>query len=294
MSARVAAVFLVALLGAGPVSAAGILVDGAWLEPRLRDEKLVVVDMTDDDLQHTRYHIPGAVRIAYHDLITPRGPDKPPSRLTDHELFALLGQAGIARDRHVVIYDDMGGLHAGRLFLELERLGHPQVSVLDGGLVKWVLDGRRVDNRAVTPRPVRYVAGEGRRANLASLEEVKQAATRDTLLLDVRSREEYRGDPKQVRSGHIPGARHWPWEQAIRMDQGFVLRDARELGASLGQFGLRDKKAPVVLYCRSGHRAGQTYLTLRQLGFENVRLHTGSMLEYLLDATAPLKRGDVP
>jgi thiosulfate/3-mercaptopyruvate sulfurtransferase len=294
MSVRAAAALLSALFCAGPVLAAEILVDGAWLEPRLPDQELVVIDMTDDDLQYTRYHIPGAVRIAYHELIKPRGPDKPPARLTDPELFALLGQSGITRDRHVVIYDDLGGLNAGRLFLELERLGHPAVSVLDGGLVKWVLDGRRVDNRVATRPPATYTVSGGRRENIATVQEVKQAKPDAVLLLDVRSRDEYQGDPKQPRSGHVPGARLWPWEQAIRTDGGFVVRDARELRASLDTVGLGDKRVPVVLYCRSGHRAGQTYLTLRHLGYENVRVFAGSMLEYLLDAGAPVKRGLVP
>jgi len=200
-------------------------------------------------------------------VIKPRGPDRPPARLADEELFALLGRSGIVRDSHVVIYDDLGGLNAGRLFLELERLQHPAVSVLDGGLVKWVLDGRSVDNRPVTRRPVRYLAPGGRRASLATIEEVKQPSATDALLLDVRSREEYQGDPKQPRSGHVPGARWWPWEQAIRMDGGFVMRDARELDASLGRIGLAEKKAPLVLYCRSGHRAAQTCLRPAASGF---------------------------
>jgi thiosulfate/3-mercaptopyruvate sulfurtransferase len=194
----------------------------------------------------------------------------------------------------VVIYDDLGGLNAGRLFLELERLGHPAVSVLDGGLVKWVLDGRRVDNRVATRPPATYTVSGGRRENIATVQEVKQAKPDAVLLLDVRSRDEYQGDPKQPRSGHVPGARLWPWEQAIRTDGGFVVRDARELRASLDTVGLGDKRLPVVLYCRSGHRAGQTYLTLRHLGYENVRVFAGSMLEYLLDAGAPVKRGLVP
>jgi len=250
--------------------------------------------MTEDDWQYNRFHIPGAVRVAYHELIKPGGPGKPPARLSEQELVAVLGQAGISRDSHVVLYDDMGGLNAGRLFMELERLQHPAVSVLDGGLVKWVLSHRRVDNRPIERKPVKYLLPEGRRETLVALDEVKQSGANGAVLLDVRSREEYTGDPKQQRSGHIPGARWWPWEQAIQVDGGFVLRDRGDLGARLAQVGLVDRKTPVVLYCRTGHRASQTYLTLRHLGFENVRVHAGSMLEYLLDASAPVKRGSSP
>lgn len=283
------------LLCTGVALAAPVLVDGAWLEEHIQDSQVVIVDMTDDDLQYTRFHLPGAVRLAYHELLQPRGPGKPPARLDDAQFAALLGRLGIARNTHVVIYDDMGGLNAGRLFLELERIRHPAVSVLDGGLVKWILEGWRVDNVPHLRKPASYRSGKAQRANLATLAEVKQASTQSApVLLDVRSRDEYSGSPKDKRSGHIPGARWWPWEQAINMENGFTFRETDRLESSLGQFGLRDKLVPLILYCQSGHRASQSYLTLRHLGFENVRVHTGSMLEYALDAAAALTRGAVP
>jgi 3-mercaptopyruvate sulfurtransferase SseA len=43
------------------------------------------------------------------------------------------------------------------------------------------------------------------------------------VLLDVRSRDEYTGNPKEARSGHIPGAQWWSWEQSINMQSGFYL-----------------------------------------------------------------------
>jgi len=228
-------------------------------------------------------------------LLQPRGPGKPPARLDDAQFAALLGRLGIARDTHVVIYDDMGGLNAGRLFLEMERIQHPDVSVLDGGSVKWVLDGKRVDNIPLLRKPVTYRPGKLQQDNLATLEQVKQASAKTAaLLLDVRSRDEYTGNPKDARSGHIPGAQWWPWEQSISMESGFTFHDADKLDASLGKFALTDRHAPVILYCQSGHRASQSYLTLRQLGFNNVRVHTGSMLEYLSDKAAPLSRGLAP
>lgn len=78
------------------------------------------------------------------------------------------------------------------------------------------------------------------------------------------------------------------------MGSGFTFQKADKLAASLDKSGLKDRHAPVILYCQSGHRASQSYLTLRRLGFDNVRVHTGSMLEYLLDKTAPLTRGLAP
>ena len=292
---RVLQASLVILFTIGTAHAAVPIVDGTWLEQHLDDKPVAIIDMTEDDLQYTRYHIPGAVRLAYGELLKPRIPGKPSARLDDGQFAALLGRLGIARDTHVVIYDDMGGLNAGRLFLELERIRHPGLSVLDGGLVKWVLDGKRVDNVPHARKPVTYSPGKEQRANLATRAQLKPADGQAApVLLDVRSRDEYTGNPKEARSGHIPGAQWWPWEESIGMDSGFVFRAADKLDASLAKIGLGDRQAPVILYCRSGHRASQSYLALRQLGFDNVRVYTGSMLDYLQDKDAPVTRGAAP
>ncbi len=297
---------------AGTAAAVSPLVEGRWLEKHLADPRIVIVDMSDDDAQYQRFHLPGAVRRPYEALLAQRpvpaatppgagegakGPavSSIPVRLDDAELARLLGSRGITRDKYVVIYDDVGGLNAARLYWELERIGHPKVSVLEGGLVKWILQGRKVVNNAPAPQAVVYEPGTEGRANEASLEEVRAAIIkRDALLLDVRTREEYVGDPRQARTGHVPGARLWPWEQAVDSANGFVRAEEAALKQSLAAVGARDRKAPIIAYCRSGHRAAHTYLVLRSLGFENVRVYANSMNEYALAPELPLKQGPRP
>lgn len=136
-----------------------MFVDGAWLEQQLPATKIVIVDMSRDDTRYLRFHLPGTVRLPYDVLVKGRRPDnfaaskigqragragpsagehKVKVRIKDNELLNILGRPGITRDSHVVIYNDVGGPNAARLFWELERIGHPEVSVLDGGLVKWI------------------------------------------------------------------------------------------------------------------------------------------------------------
>lgn len=288
--------FLPWLLIAPLANAAPVMVDISWLESHLNEPDVVVVDMTDDEMQYTRYHIPGAVRLSYSNLLNEPVGKAPPAPLTEAQLAKLLGQLGISRQSQVVVYDDVGGLNAGRLFFELERIGHPRVSVLDGGSVKWVLEGRRVDNKPVVRMPVVYRLGQQGRSRLARRPEVQRASdgSEPAVLLDVRTREEYAGNPKEARSGHIPNAHWWPWEQAVRLDSGFILQEPEVLAASLAKVGISDKQTPVILYCRSGHRASQSYLSLRHLGFENVRVYLGSMNDYARDPLAPLVRGLKP
>ncbi len=279
-----------------PVSgilAAPVLIDGATLEKQLADPNLVLIDMSEDDNQYLRFHLPGAVRLPYDVLVKQRKTDKVPVRLDDVELARVLGRLGIARESRVVIYDDMGGLNAARLFWELERIGHSGVSVLNGGLVRWILDGRKVVNNAPRRAPVAYQLPVRGRASEATLADVRTAVQNHTLLLDVRSDEEYAGEAKKLRTGHVPGARLWPWDMAVDFERGFVQRDAAALRKSLAQAGA-DPNIPVIAYCRSGHRAARAYLTLRSLGYDNVKVYANSMNEYAAARDAPLKQGKQP
>lgn len=286
--------FLTCLLISPFVFAVPIMVDTDWLQQHKNDKNVVVVDMTADNLQYVRYHIPGAVRLSYADITTRRR-DKISVRLPDAQLEKVLGSLGISADTHIVMYDDIGSMEAGRLFWELERIGHKRMSVLDGGLVQWVLEGRKVDNKPVKPKPVVYKAAGSGRDNEADIGLVQQLAENGAAsLLDVRTRDEYVGHPRLPRSGHIPGARWLGWDSNVDFENGFKLKPEKDLLANLKQVGITDRKEPVVLYCRSGHRASQSYLTLRTLGFENVRLYDGSMAEYEKVKSAPLVKGLSP
>ena len=74
------------------------------------------------------------------------------------------GAARRARDRviehEIVVYDDVGGGIAARLWWMLDDLGHRSVSVLDGGFLAWLEGGLPIDDRRARP-------GRRRRSTLA-------------------------------------------------------------------------------------------------------------------------------
>jgi thiosulfate/3-mercaptopyruvate sulfurtransferase len=294
MPTLILSLILLCSLYVAPTQAAPVLVDGDWVAARLDDPAVVLVD-TSDAGQYSRFHLPGALHLPYEALLKPVAKKPYATRLDDAELTRLLGDLGIRRTHHVIIYDDTGALNAGRLFWELERIGHPQVSVLDGGLVAWILQGRRVVSAPAERKPVAYGAAGGGRNNEATLADVKRAADgAGPLLLDVRTQDEYVGDPRQPRSGHVPGARLWPWEQAVDGARGYKRANTATLRQSLERAGATNAKQPIIAYCRTGHRAAQTYLTLRSLGYEDVRLYANSMMEYATDPAATVKSGALP
>ena len=286
--------FLLMLLMPAATAAAPLVVDTAWLAEHYRDPGVVVLDMS-DDLQYRRFHVPGARHLPYGAL----------NRRTRTGVSLSVGPAGVARvlgrlgvspSHHVVVYDDLGGLNAARLLWELERLGHARYSLVDGGLVKWILEGRPVTNEAPKFKPASYPAPARPAAGTAArLEEVRAAMKDDgVVLLDVRSREEYAGHPRVPRSGHIPGALWFAWDQAVDFDHGFVLKPADALRRRLAAAGVQNPGRAVITYCQSGHRATHAWFTLRRLGFGNVKVYDGSMLEYGQRKDLPLVRGMQP
>ena len=275
-------------------SAQPLLVDIKWLEKNLNSSTVRLIDMS-DDTQYQRFHIPGASHLPY-TTINVRNKKGVSLSVGQNQIIKILGLLGIEPKHHVVIYDDMGGLHASRLFWELEKIGHKNISLLNGGLVKWILAGNKVTADSQNVKTVQYnVDIKSGRNNIATIEDIlNNKFNNKNILLDVRSKEEYAGHPRYPRSGHIPEAKSWEWLQAVNFDNAFKMQSNSTIKKQLQQLGINNKDTPITLYCQSAHRASHSYFTLRQLGFKQVKIYDGSMSEYSSIKSAPLKKGLTP
>jgi thiosulfate/3-mercaptopyruvate sulfurtransferase len=187
-------------------------------------------------------------------------------------LASALAAIGVDLGDEIVIVDESSSPHAARLVWTLESFGHApdQLRVLDGGWPAWLAaDGPTSTAASAGPAPGATPLGAQQPALRVDADWVlAHLGDPAVLLLDVRSDEEWR-------VGHIPGARHLPWQRA-RTDTGRLLEPPalRELYAEA-------LAAPtVVVYCKSGMRASLTWLVLRTLGHPDVRLYDGSWNEW--------------
>jgi len=275
--------------------AADTLVSASWLSKQLGKPNLVLIDMS-DETQYQRFHIKTAIQLPYH-ILNKQLKNRVSLSIGQENIVKLLGLLGITPNSHVVIYDDIGGLHASRLFWELERIQHKNVSILNGGLVKWILDGYPVTATPFNPKAKTFypLPKSLNDSALATLKDVlPDSRDKKALLIDVRTKDEYTGSIKKRRSGHIPGAKLWSWDNSIDFENQFKFKPSNVLQQELAKLGLRKKNQPVVLYCRSGHRASQSYLTLRSLGYDNVKIYDASMKQYSITPNAPLTKGFKP
>ncbi|HEV8536496.1 MAG TPA: sulfurtransferase [Candidatus Limnocylindria bacterium] len=264
---------------------------------RLGDTGIRVVDCRfsfDDDMRshYLRGHLPGAVYLSWPDDLSA------PPPASGHPRWMLVGPEGFARamsrfgigDRTTVIgYDAEGGHHAARLWLALRRYGHDRMAVMEGGIQKWIAEGRPLESGDVSVPPATFTP-RPREGVIATKEEVLAAVrTGDPWLLDVRRDSEFTGVEKRAaRGGHVPGAVNILWKDALNDD--WTLRDPNELEEFYTNAGFGPETSTVT-YCQAGVRAAFTHMVLTALGHDDVRTYDGSWEEWGNDPDVPIITG---
>jgi thiosulfate/3-mercaptopyruvate sulfurtransferase len=270
------------------------LVDTDWLEQRLDDAGIRIVEVDEDTTAYEKGHIRNALGWNWTtDLHDPLRRD-----YVDLEsLSRLLQQAGVGSDTTVVLYGGNNNWFAAYCYWLLRYLGFEQAKLLNGGRKKWELEGRqlvgdvpsfaRTDMRVTGP-----IRGEFR-----ALRDEVLGKLRTVRFVDVRSPEEYRGEklapdhlPQEQAQvpGHIPGAVNIPWSKAANDDGTF--KSADELRALYGGEGITPDRG-VIAYCRIGERSAHTWFVLHELlGYPAVENYDGSWTEYGSLVGVPVER----
>lgn len=269
----------------------------AGVAARLDDPRVRVVDLRfsfDRDMrrEYLQGHLPGAVHCDWSkDLVAPPPPSGHPSSLlpAPEDFARTMSRLGISNDTMVIGYDAEGGHHAARLWLGLRRYGHDACAVMEGGIPKWVSEGRPTEQGEVSVEPGRFVP-RAREGVVASKGEVLEAVRKgDPWLLDVRRDTEYTGEEvRAARGGHIPGAVNVGWKEALQDD--WTLKEPDELEEMYINAGFGPETSTIT-YCQAGVRAAFTHLVLTALGHPQVRTYVGSWDEWGNDPSVPVVTG---
>jgi thiosulfate/3-mercaptopyruvate sulfurtransferase len=276
------------------------LVETGWLAERLGEPDLRVVDARWylDPARKGREayragHIPGAVFVDLDtDLSGPGGGRGARAGRhpwpSEEQVARVMGGLGIGPAVRAVAYDDQAGAIAARLWYLLRAHGHDAVALLDGGLAKWLAEGRPMTTEVPEVAPAVFTA---RLQPGFVVDRGEMAAgPRDRLVLDARAPARYRGDsePIDLRAGHIPGATNAPYTVNLTEGPLPVFRPAGELRRHYESLGAKDRE-PVV-YCGSGVTACHDLLALDRAGLRG-RLYAGSWSEWSADPSLPLETG---
>ena len=260
----------------------GHVVGPSWLAENRADA--VVLDARDAK-RFRKERVYRARRVPF-DAITARE-STPAGAVPDTDaIAAALGEVGVAPDDDVLVYGASVGSRVTRVAFALAAVGHRgAIRVLNGGLAAW--NGR---------------LGTGSRDEIAPTDYEPDPAssawvTREWLadrvgsfngdgpgLVDVRVPEAYLAaagsdalNEDHDRHGHLPGAIgvHWVGNVAGRqLTEPGRLVQLYEVEAEL------DRSGTVVVYGDDNVDPTSTWLTLKAIGFEDVRLYDGGFGEW--------------
>lgn len=258
------------------------LVDAAWLKANLGKPGLKVIDLRPQP-QYNKSHIPGSLSLHLESLRGNAG-GLPSMLLSAPMLAQHLGQMGIGPRDLVVIAAAESPHDATLLAVALERVGHKRYAVLQGGMKAAVAAALPMDAQLPKSALTRYPAVDAPDGFTVSGQEVHAAMTGGkTLIIDVRPVDFYTGAKSdEARAGHIPGAVNRPFteDQAKGSGEAVELKSVEELAKAYAAL-IPAKDSPVIVHCRTGHQASQTWWVLtRLLGYTNVKYYDAGWTEW--------------
>jgi thiosulfate/3-mercaptopyruvate sulfurtransferase len=264
----------------------GPLVSTQWLAEHLGEKDLKIVDgswrMPGNGNAIDNYnaqHLPGAVFFDI-DAIADKSTPLPHMLPAPEEFEAAVGAMGIGDKDRIVVYDEKGVQSAARVWWTFLVMGHKNIAVLDGGLPKWMKEGRTVTADKSVPVRTTYKT-DPKPEIVADADDVRAALADGAAVLDARSPGRFAGteaEPRAgLRSGRMPGARNVPF--GLVLNENGTLRPREELELLFANAGA-GPDARVITSCGSGVTAAVLFLALTVAGARNAAVYDGSWTEW--------------
>ncbi|MCZ8140641.1 MAG: rhodanese-like domain-containing protein [Acetobacteraceae bacterium] len=265
------------------------LVSTEWLAGALGAPDLTVFDATkylpnepfDGLTKYREAHIQSA-RFFDIDVVADPDTNLPHMAPTAGRFARLMGEMGISNATRVIFYDQKGLQSSARGWWLMKLFGHEKAAVLDGGLPKWLAEGRATESGDAKPAAPSNYTPDFRADLVKGIGDVKRiVAHGGALILDARAKGRFDGTASEPRpglpSGHMPGAQSVPFNELLNAD--FTMKDAAALRARFAAAGA-DGAKPIVTSCGTGVTACILALGLKQAGLGDAAIYDGSWTEW--------------
>lgn len=276
--------------------------DGCW-EPLISTssldavkdyEKVVVVDVRSEE-EYSEGHVPGSINlpilmpvsdwIVSDELLM----ELPPVE----DLEAMLSDAGISNNSKIVLISGNSVpeeppfvlANATRVLATLNYVGIDDVAILDGGINKWVEDGKDLETEPTVLPATSFEATPDQ--DLFVSTDYVEASIGSKIIIDTRDANVYSGEviePWASKAGHIPTAVSMPAVDVWNEDDTYKSKDElKELfKAAVGE-GV-SKNEEIIIYCGVGGYTSTGYFVIHSvLGYENVKYYDGSAQAWALE-----------
>ena len=220
---------------------------------------------------------------------------KLPNTMPDAQVFSEHMRAlRVAKDHQIVCYDHVGMFSVARCAWMLRYFGAGNVRIMNGGLQKWLKEGRPVFSGP-------YSVGEGlpesgdysyapvdTSALISDISRVHEVAGKivggdsSWQITDARAAARFNGEmpePRNMRAGHISGSKNVPYSDLVDKETG-CLKSEDELKQVFASKGI-DLDKSTVHSCGSGVTACIVELAYSISGGSKSAIYDGSWSEYV-------------
>ena len=256
-------------------------------------KNVVLIDVRSED-EYLAGHIPGSINLPFSMPVCGwcisgelwmELPDV-------DSLENMLGNAGIENNSKIILISGVAEApnppyplaNATRVLATLHYVGLKKVSILDGGINKWIMDGLGLDNEQASLPEKPFIAHTDQ--GLFVDAEYVENSIGNKIILDTRDSVVFVGDviePWADKAGHISTALSLPAVLFWNVDGTYKSFD--ELKALVEQvIGIEKKNEEIIIYCGVGGYTSSGYFVLHDvLGYKNVKLYDGSAQEWVID-----------
>jgi len=266
-----------------------LLVDAYWLEKQLERVDTKVLDLRSQPEYNTS-HIRNSLAVNVENLRT--NLDGVGSMLQPGEMLARHFSAMGIRpgDTVVIVYGDKTQ-DATLVGIALERLGHTSYRILNGGFAAWKSANKAVVSELPEIISSSYPVTGTENFSVDYRTVLEYVKSRKGIILDVRPSDYYSGSKSdEARAGHIPGAINRPYtEDLVKVNDVPQFKPLEELAKAYARI-IPSRDSTVIIHCRTGHQASQTFFVLKRLlGYRNILWYDAGWSQWAAKKELPIE-----
>ena len=287
------------------------LVETDWLEAHLEDPDLRVFDcsvevLPNPDLERRKHvpfiyqsgrdnyltrHIPHAGFIDIPGELSDNSSHLPLMLPSEEQFVQVMSRYGIDDQTRVVLYGTTEPNWAARVWWMLYAFGFKNVSILNGGWNKWLKEGRPFSIKGCTYEKRKFISHPISEAFVDK--DVVLAAVEDNgiRIINALPSAIHTGASEITfgRKGRIVNSVNVPFVTLHDPDTGCYLT-AEELQNNFDYINT-SSAVRIINYCGGGIASSNNAFALSLLGYNNVTVYDGSLLEWGNDDSLPMEVG---